>query len=262
MSDDSLCNKKDFGNEDCGKACSKEDFGKQELSYSCEDVEEMSCSQICGQLDKIKWDAGIITARESLESLEFGWDKGSIKVKRRMWDKAVCDYFESGKCKIEICPFGSDETDNSDVLYGYYEVSKDSRTIWMCDDPNDCEKNMKFGYSFKTSKSLSELKEDEIIISIRAIEKNARHNLDVGYILKIKNEKDCKLSFCEWLVEPYYACSKRDLGCEAELTQKMRLPNRVGINLPIVYMAKIKLAYCGNNECRCEDSSTCPEDCG
>ncbi len=260
MSSDSLCGKKDFGNENCGKICSKEDFGKQELDYSCEDVEEMSCSQFCGGGENIDWKAGIITARESLEDLEFDWKDGKIQVKRKLWNKPTCDYFDTGKCKIEICPIGFDETDKSDVLYGYYEVSRNSRTTWICDNPKDCEKNMKFEYQWITSKSSSELKEDEIIIIIRAIKKNARNDLDVGYVLRIKNEKECKLSLCEWLVEPYYACIKRDLNCEAEITQKMKLPERI-VSLPITYSAKIKLAYCGNNECRCEDSFTCPEDC-
>jgi len=250
MDSDSLCERKEFGNENCGKICNKNDFGKQELDYSCEDIEEMSCNQFCGGEDKIKWNAGIITAGESLESLEFGWYKGSIQVKRKFWSKPICDYFEAGKCKLEICPIGFDETDNSEVLYGYYEASRDTRAVWICDDPSNCEKNMKFSYSWTTSKSSNELKEDEILMTIRAIQKNARHNLDVGYVLRIKNEKECRLLFCNYVWEGYYACSKRVLDCATELIQKMRLPERRDRDLPI-YKAKIELEYCGER-CKCE----------
>ena len=264
-----FCGEKGFGNNNCNRDCPATQFGKQELDYSCEDVSENRCASICSGDDKLDWKAGIITAGEIINDLRFEYSDNKVIVKRDIWKyETTCDYIEFGKCKVEICPIAWDKSDNSDVKYGYYEVEKNSRATWVCDNPSDCEKNFKFSYSFSTSKEKTSLKENEIEITFHPLQKNAKNNIFLGFKLKILNEKECQLFKCERVIEPYYSCvwddgmQRFNLNCENEVRymlepEKIRSYSGYGVTV-----SKIIFNYCGDKLCACkEDSSNCQEDC-
>ncbi|MEM7826808.1 MAG: hypothetical protein QXQ40_01130 [Candidatus Aenigmatarchaeota archaeon] len=260
-----LCGMEDFGNKECGRVCKEDEFGKQYYDYSCDDIEGKACILFCDGKDNIKWDAGIITVGEIIEDLAFDWEKGErIRVERELWStEPACDLFEIGSCKLEICPRAWDKTDNSDVKYGYYEAYENSRAIWICDNPKDCEKNLMFQYSWFTPEKVSSLNKNQIRIDIRAIRKDAKNMLDAGYKLIIKNPNECKLLLCDPLVEHYYACNRRYLDCAEDVTHEMRLPERHEFpRQALSYSAKFTLGYCGDGLCECgESKETCSEDC-
>lgn len=263
-----FCGEKNFGNSNCNKVCAVSQFGTQELDYSCEDVSENSCASFCTGEDKLRWDAGIITAGEIIKDLHFEFSEKKIVAKRVLWSyTSTCDIVEFGKCKVEICPVAWDKSDNSDVKYGFYEVNKNSRTTWMCDNPSNCEKNFKFSYSYTTSEEKPSLKKNELEITFNPIQKNAKNNIFLGFKINILND-ECKLFKCERVIEPYYSCSwedgsqKLNLECKKEIKymldpEKIRTYRGYGITT-----SKIVFNYCGDNICACgEDLNNCENDC-
>lgn len=266
-----FCGQKGFGNSNCNRKCTASQFGKQEVDYSCEDVSENSCYSFCSGEDKLDWKAGIITAGEIIKNLYFEYSDKKVLVKRELWNQdSACDIIEFGKCKVEICPIAWDVSDNSNVKYGYYEVSRNSRSVWVCDNPNSCERNLKFSYSISTSKDKIGLKENEFEIDFKVENKNARNDIDAGYKINILNKDDCKLYKCERGIEPSYSCVWQDhsgyfnLDCRNTITYKLdtkRLYEKYR-RYPISSSSKIIFSYCGDKICACgEDLSNCNEDC-
>lgn len=265
-----FCGEKGFGNSDCGYACFGKDFGSQELEHSCEDVPGNSCESFCSGEDRVDWKAGIITAGEIIKDLQIEFSDKKIIIKRELWSStSVCDYLEIGKCKVEICPLAWDKSDNSEVRYGFYEVTRDSRSTWICDNPNKCEKNFKFSYSLYTPKEFFSLKENELEIMLSPIQKNAKNKINIGFKINIISKKECKLYKCEGVMNPDYACilengtQSLDASCKEKISYMLD-PDNLRLNaggyMKVSY--KIIFNYCGDKNCACgENSENCSEDC-